>query len=82
MTELLTATEHLLGSPDLEHGMEQVNDSVKARIMTVADQSHVLMNALFWRACALLVVLFALLILYRVISLLLVRNQEKGQAAR
>ena len=82
MTELLTATEHLLGSPALKHGMQEVNDSVKARIMTVADQSHVLVNAIFWRACALLVLLFALLVLYRYVSLLLMRNREKGQAAR
>ncbi|HET9868018.1 MAG TPA: hypothetical protein VFQ06_12045, partial [Nitrospira sp.] len=82
MNELLTATEHLLGSPDLRHGMQEVNDSVDGRIMTVADQSQVVMNAFFWRVCALLGVLFAMLILYRVISLLLMRNREKGQAAR
>lgn len=82
MNELLTTTEHLLGSPDLRHGMQKVDDSVDGRIMTVADQSQVVMNAFFWRVCALLGVLFALLILYRVISLLLMRNLEKGQAAR
>ncbi len=82
MNELLTTTEHLLGSPDLRHGMQEVNDSVDERIMTVADQSQVVMNAFFWRVCALLGVLFAMLILYRVISFLLMRNIEKGQAAR
>ena len=81
MNELLTGTEQLLGSPELKEGMQEVNDLVEERIMTVADQSQVLMNALFWRVCALLGVLFALLILYRVISLLLMRNREKGQAA-
>ncbi len=82
MNELLTTTGHLLGSPDLRHGMQEVNDSVDGRIMTVADQSQVVMNAFFWRVYALLGLLFALLILYRVISHLLMRNQEKGQAAR
>jgi hypothetical protein len=82
MNELLTATEHLLGSPELRHGMQEVNDSVDGRIMTVADQSQVVMNAFFWRVCALLGVLFTMLILYRVISVLLMRNREKGQAAR
>ena len=81
MNELLTGTEQLLGSPELREGMQEVNDSVEERIMTVADQSHVLMTALFWRVCALLGVLFALLILYRVVSLLLMRNREKGQTA-
>lgn len=82
LTELLTTTEHLLGSPELRHGIQEVNDSVDGRIMTVADQSQVVMNALFWRVCALLGVLFAMLILYRVISHLLMRNREKGQDAR
>ncbi|MFO7622103.1 MAG: hypothetical protein R6W81_12685, partial [Bacteroidales bacterium] len=82
MNELLTTTEHLLGSPDLRHGMQEVNDSVDERIMTVADQSQVVMNAFFWRVCALLGVLFAMLILYRVISFLLMRNIEKRQVAR
>lgn len=79
MNELLTATEHLLGSPDLRHGMREVNDSVDGRIMTVADQSQVVMNAFFWRVCALLGVLFAMLVLYRVISLLLMRTEKSGR---
>ncbi len=82
MNELLTATEHLLGSPELRRGIQEVNDSVDGRIMTATDQSQVVMNAFFWRVCALLGVLFALLILYRVISLLLMRNREKRQTAR
>ncbi|RJP47852.1 MAG: hypothetical protein C4583_15810 [Anaerolineaceae bacterium] len=82
MNELLTTTEHLLESPELRHGMQEVNDSVDGRIMTVADQSLVVMDAFFWRVCALLGVLFAMLILYRVISLLLMRKIENGQAAR
>lgn len=76
MNELLTATDHLLGSPDLRHGMQEVNDSVDGRIMTVADQSQVVMNVFFWRVCALQGVLFAMLILYRVISFLLIRNES------
>ncbi len=82
MNELLTRAEHLLGPSDLKHGMQEVNDSVDGRIMTVADQSQVVMNAFFWRVCALLGVLFAMLILYRVISLLLMRNMERRQADR
>ncbi len=81
MNELLTTTEHLLGSPDLSQGIQKMNNSVDGRIMTVTDQSQVVMNAFFWRVCALLGVLFAMLILYRVISLLLMRNLEKRQAA-
>nr|MDA3874833.1 hypothetical protein [Kiritimatiellia bacterium] len=75
--ELLTTTEHLLGSPELRHRIQDVEDSVDGRIMTASDQSQVVMNAFFWRAFALMGVLFALLILYRVLSLLLTRNREK-----
>jgi hypothetical protein len=82
MNDLLTATEHLLGSPELRDGMQEVNDSIDGRIMTVADQSQVVMNGFFWRVCASLGVLFAMLILYRVVSLLLMRNREKSEAAR
>ncbi len=78
INELLTAAEHLLGSSELRYGMHEVNDSVEGQIMTVADQSQVVMNAFFWRVCALLAVLFAMLIVYRVISLLLMRNQKQG----
>ncbi|MFO7982592.1 MAG: hypothetical protein R6V08_03980 [Desulfuromonadales bacterium] len=82
INELLTTMEHLLGSPELRHGMQEVNDSVDGRIMTVSNQGQVVLNAFFWRVCALLGVFFAMLILYRVISLLLMRNLEKGKAAR
>lgn len=79
MTELLTTTEHLLGSPELKHAIEEVNDSVDGRIMTATDQSQVVMNAFVWRVCVLLGVLFALLISYRAISSLLVRDRERSQ---
>ena len=82
MNELLTRAEHLLGSAELQQGMQEVNDSVDARIMMVAAQSKVVMNGLLWRACALLGVLFAMLILYRVISLLLKRKLGNEQAAQ
>jgi hypothetical protein len=59
--------------------MQEVNDTVDGRIITVADRGQVVMNAFFWRVCALLTVLFAMLSLYRVISLLLMQNQKKGR---
>jgi len=71
LNALLTTSEDLLGSSELEDQLQQTSDSVDGRIMTVSDQSQVLMNGFFWRACALLGVFFALLILYRVISHLL-----------
>ena len=81
LDELLTTTVRLLGSPELGGGIQEVNDAFDERIMTVSAQSQVVMNAFFWRACALLGVLFVMLILYRVISLLLMRSLEKRQVA-
>lgn len=75
--ELLATTEHLLGSPELTDGMQDMNDSIDNRIITAADQIQVVIKAFFWYACALLGALFALLILYRFISLLLMRKVEK-----
>lgn len=75
--EMLTRTEHLLDSQKLENSMQDINKSVDERIETAADQSQVVIDAFFWRACALLVVLFILLILYRLIVFLLRNRKEK-----
>ncbi|MFO7958075.1 MAG: hypothetical protein R6X33_13365, partial [Candidatus Brocadiia bacterium] len=76
MDELLKRTEHLLGSPELENRMQDVNESVDESITTAADQSQVVLDAFFWRAFALLVVLFILLILYRLIVFLFLRDRN------
>ncbi len=76
MNELLTRTEQLLDSPELEDRMQHVNESVDGRIATAADQSQVVMDAFFWRAFALLLVLFVLLILYRLIVFLFLRDRK------
>jgi phage shock protein A len=73
---LLKRTEHLLGSPELENRMQDVNESVDESITTAADQSQIVIDAFFWRACALLVVLFVLLILYRLIVFLFLRDRN------
>lgn len=79
LNELLTTAEHLLGSSELKQGIQKVNTSVDGRIMKVSNQSEVVMNAFFWRGCALLAVLFAMLLLYRVISLLLYQKMGKKE---
>lgn len=79
LNELLTTAEELLGSPELRQGIQKMNTSVDGRIMTVSNQSEVVMNVFFWRACALLAVLFAMLLLYKVVSLLLHRKLEKKE---
>lgn len=74
MNELLIRADRLLGSPELEDRIQGVNESVDGRIVTATDQSQVVMDAFFWRTCALLVVLFTLLFLYRLMVFLFLRN--------
>lgn len=78
MNELLTATGDLLGSRELSQGVQRVNESVDEQIMTVANQSEGVVNAVFWRACALLGVSFVLLIVYRVFSHWLGRRRDSA----
>jgi len=74
--EMLTRTEHLLDSPELADRMQHVNESIDERIATAADQSRVVIDAFFWRAFALLVVLFVLLLLYRLTVFLFLRERK------
>lgn len=76
MNKMLARTEHLLDSPELEDRMQEVNESVDGRITTAANESQVVMDAFFWRVCALLVVVFALLILYRLVVLLFLQDRN------
>ncbi|MGM0440211.1 MAG: hypothetical protein ACQEP8_03745 [Chlamydiota bacterium] len=59
----------LVATPEINTALDDVH--------SVAEQMQVVMDVIFWRLCALLAVLFAMLILYRVISFLLTRNREK-----
>lgn len=79
INELVIGTEHLLGSPDLSQRIKEVDNLADGMIITLADQSRVVMDAFFWRVCALLGVVFMMVISYRVISFLLMRNQIRDR---
>lgn len=74
--EMLTSMQHLLDSPELEDMMQNVNESVDEHLVTAADESQVVLDAFFWRAFALLILLFTLLILYRLIVFRFLRDRK------
>ena len=84
INETFTSLNALLSSPEWAGRIQEVNELADGRIVMVADQSRGVLNALFWRACALLGVLLAMLVLYRLICLMLSRRLERpgGQAQR
>jgi hypothetical protein len=82
LNETLTTSSTLLGSPDWALRLGEASESADGRITLMADQSRIVLNAFFWRAFVLLIVLFAMLILYRLISLMLVKRVEVAALAR
>lgn len=82
LDEMLTTSSTLINSPELEMRIEEAGDLADKRITYVADQSRVVLDAFFWRAITLLIVLFVLLLLYRVVSFMLMRRLEGDEGAR
>ncbi len=82
LDQLLTASSTLLGSSEWEVRIEEAGALADDRITWLAAQSRDMLNAIFWRAIALLLVLFALLMLYRFATFMLMRRLEVGKALR
>jgi phosphate transport system substrate-binding protein len=74
VNDSLRSTNELLGSPQWGRRLEDVNRLADGRIRMASEQSQVVVNATFLRACLAMVILFALLLLNRVASLLLARR--------
>jgi hypothetical protein len=82
LNEMLTTSSTLLGSPDWSMRLEEASESADGRITLMADQSRSVLNAFFWRAAALMAVLFILLILYRLVSFMLMKRLEVAEGPR
>ena len=65
MNELLSKTEHLLESRKTKEPMQEVNEFVEGHITTATSEIQEVADTLFWRACALLGILFVMLLVYR-----------------
>lgn len=82
LNEMLTASSTLLGSPEWGMRLEEASESADGRITLMADQSRIVVDAVFWRALAFIAALVILLILYRLISVMLMRRLEVDAGAR
>jgi phosphate transport system substrate-binding protein len=82
VNESLKSSHELLGSPEWGRRIEDVTRSADGRMRVAAEQSQLLVNATFVRACLLMAVFFTLLVLYRLVTLLLARRlSAEGVAA-
>ena len=79
LNEMLATSRTLLGSPEWGGRIEEASEAADGRITAMADQSRVVLNAFYWRALALMGVLFIVLILYRLISIALMRRFEASR---
>jgi len=74
MNEFVKSSDGLLGSSDWDRRIQQVSQSADGRMKTASDQSQLFVNAVFQGIYLAIGLLFALLILYRVISFVLMRR--------
>ena len=74
LNNLLNSSNQMLGSPEWGRRVEQVNQSADGRLVVASEQGQRVVNAFFWRACLVIGVFFAMLLLYRLASLLLTRR--------
>jgi phosphate transport system substrate-binding protein len=74
VNDSLKSSNELLASPEWSRRIEEVNRLADGRIRVASEQSQVVVNATFVRACVVMVILFGLLILNRVACLLLTRR--------
>jgi phosphate transport system substrate-binding protein len=74
VNDSLKSSNDLLGSPEWGRRIREVNESADARMKVASEQSQVVVNATFVRACLAMALLFVLLVLNRTASLLLARR--------
>jgi hypothetical protein len=74
LNDALKSSDKLLGSPEWDRRIEQVNRSADGRIKIGSEQGQLLVDAAFRRLYLAMGAFFALLILYRVITLLVTRR--------
>lgn len=74
MTELLKSSNELLASPEWHARIDEWNRSADGRIAIAAGHGRVLLDSFFRRVYLAIGLLFAMLVCYRVVSILLMRR--------
>jgi hypothetical protein len=72
--DVLKSSNELLGSPEWNRRIEQVNQSADERVRKALDQSRQVVDNFFWRAYAALGILFVLLVICLVTAFVLMRR--------
>jgi hypothetical protein len=74
MNDVMKASNDLLGSSDWARRIEQVNESADGRMKIASERSEVLIDSFFRRVFLALGAFFALLVLYRLLTVLFIRR--------
>ena len=82
MNLMLKSSDELLASPQWDSRIRQLGDSADGRIRVAAQQSRIVTDRMFLQLYIALGLLFALLILYRLIGYFLTRRQKLVQTTR
>lgn len=80
LDQVLESSADLLASADWSDRIDEWKSAMDGRIITAADQGKLVINGLFLRVYIALGILFALLVMYRLISLVLVRRLSSSPA--
>jgi len=74
MNELLKSSNELLGSSEWDRRIQQVSLSADERMNMAAEQSQRVVHDAFWRACAVIGILFVIFILCLITVFLVIRR--------
>jgi predicted secreted protein len=81
VNEVLKSSNELLGSPEWNRRVQEINNAADARVRDAAEQSHQLVKKLFWRVYAALGMLFVILIICLAVAFVLARRLMKAGSA-
>jgi small-conductance mechanosensitive channel len=76
INDMLRSSEALIGSSEWDHRLQQVNDSADDRMRMAAKQSEQVLHDIFWRACVVVGMLCATVIVCLALALLILRRRR------
>ena len=74
VNDVLKSSNELLGSPEWNRRIQQVNESADERVRKAVEQSRQVVNNFFWRAYAALGILFVMLVICLATAFVLMRR--------
>ena len=74
VNDVLKSSNELLGSPEWNRRVQQVNEAADERVRKAVEQSQQVVNNFFWRAYAALGILFVMLVICLATAFMLMRR--------